>query len=160
MANILHRFLCVLVALTFLSGSALAASTSSFQGIVKDPKGRVLPGAIIRVEKDGKLVSKAKTDADGHYTSTVLSPGIYKVDLIVGSNTIATLANAKTKTSGSTELNFNLQDKRYWVRDTGGNIRRPVDPNDPNSLVPNRQVYKFGPDWLQQMQDRTAGAER
>lgn len=160
MPNILHRFVCVLVALIFVSGSALAASTSSFQGIVKDPKGRLIPGAIIRVEKDGKLVSRIKTDGDGHYASTVLPPGIYKVDLIVDSNTIATLANAKTKTSGPTELNFNLQNKRYWVQDTGSNIRRPVDPDDPNSQVPYHQLRKTGPDYLRRMQDRTAGAMR
>ena len=160
MPNILHRILCVLVALIFVSGSALAASTSSFQGTVKDPKGRLIPGAIIRVEKDGKLVSKIKTDADGHYISAPLSPGIYTVDLIINSTLIATLANAKTKTSGPTELNFNLQNKRYWVQDTGSNIRRPVDPNDPNSLVPYHQVTKTGPEYLQRMQDRTAGAER
>ena len=158
MPNILHRIVCVLVALIFVSGSALAASTSSFQGIVKDPKGRVIPGAIIRVEKDGKLVSKIKTDADGHYISAPLSPGIYAVGLIIDSTLIATLANAKTKAAGPTELNFNLQDRRFWVQDTGSNIRRQVDPNDPNSLVPTHQVYKTDADYLRRMQDRTAGA--
>src|SRR6266478_5363697 len=100
MSNILPRILSVLVALIFVSGSALAARTSSFQGMVKDPKGHLIPGAIIRVEKDGKIVSKAKTDADGHYVSASLSPGIYTVHLIVDSALIATLANAKTKAAG------------------------------------------------------------
>jgi Carboxypeptidase regulatory-like domain len=155
----MHRILCILLALTFTSGSAWA-STSSFQGIVKDPKGHLIPGAIIRVEKDGKIVSKAKTDADGHYVSAPLSPGVYTVDLIIDSAMIAALTNAKTKAAGSTELNFNLQDKRYWVRDTGSNIKREVDPNDPSSLAPNYQLYKTGRDYLQRMQDRTAGAMR
>jgi hypothetical protein len=154
----MHRILSIALALTFVSGSALAASTSSFQGIVKDPKGRLIPGAIVRVEKDGKLITKIKTDADGHYMSASLPSGTYSVGLIIDSHLIATLANAKTKASGPTELNFNLQDRRYWVQDTGSNIRRQVDPNDPNSLVPYHQVSKTDADYLQRMQDRTAGA--
>jgi hypothetical protein len=155
----MKKVLSVLLALTFVSGSAWA-STTSFQGIVKDPKGNLIPGAVIRVEKDGKTVFKAKTNADGHYTTAQLAPGVYTVNLVIDSNLIATLAKAKTKAAGPTELNFNLQDKRYWVRDTGTNIKREVDPNDPNSLAPTYQVYKTGPDYLQRMQDRTAGAER
>lgn len=160
MLNILSKIFCVLFALTLVSGSAWAASTSSFQGIVKDPKGRMIPGAVIRVEKDGKLVSKIKTDADGHYTTTAVKPGAYTVALDVDKHTIATLPNAKTKSSGPTELNFNLQDKHSWVLDTGSRLKREVDPNSPNSQASTYQVYKAGPDYLRRMQDRTAGAMR
>jgi hypothetical protein len=153
----MNRIFSILLALTFVSGSALAG-TSSFQGIVKDPKGHLIPGAIVRVEKDGKLVCKSKTDADGHYVSTPLPAGVYMVALVIDSHLIATLANAKTKAAGPTELNFNLQDKRYWVIDTGSHLKREVDPNSPNSLAPTHQLYKLDADWLQRMQDRTAGA--
>lgn len=116
-----------------------------------------MPGAVILVAKDGKIVSKTKTDADGHYVSAPVPSGTYKVDLVINSATIATLANAQTKATGPTELNFFLQNRRFWVQDTGSNIRRYVDPDDPNSLAPTHQLYKTGPDYLQRMQDRTAG---
>jgi Carboxypeptidase regulatory-like domain len=155
----MNKVFSILLALTFVSGTAWA-STSSFQGIVKDPKGRIIPGAVIRVEKDGKLLAKAKTDADGHYVTAPVAPGMYQVALVIDSTLIATYTNAKTKTAGPTDLNFSLQDKRFWVQDAGSNVRRSVDPNDPNALVPDHQVLKAGSEYLQRMQDRTAGAER
>ena len=61
------------------------AGGSSIQGIVKDAKGQPIKGADVRVEtRDGKQVlNTVKTDASGHYVSTGLPVGVYRVTLLV-----------------------------------------------------------------------------
>ena len=57
----------------------------------------------------GKIVSKTRTDANGRYISNSLPAGFYKVDLVINSTLIATLADAKTNPAGRTEVNFDLR---------------------------------------------------
>src|ERR1700736_1947922 len=93
-----------------LAAGIAAASTSAFDGTAKDTKGQPIKNAEVRVTaKDGKIVCKLKTDANGHYISNALVPGTYKVDLFINSTLKATLAQARTKPAGSTELNFDLR---------------------------------------------------
>src|SRR5213080_5546738 len=84
-----------------------AAGMSALEGVVKDPTGRPIKGADVRIE--AKNFSKiAKTDASGHYISSGLAVGTYKVTLVVNGSVKASIPNAKTQLGKSTQLNFNL----------------------------------------------------
>jgi hypothetical protein len=94
-----------------LSVATAWAGPSSIQGIVKDAKGQPIKGADVRVEsKDGKQqFNTVKTDTKGRYISEGLSPGIYRVTLIVNGAVKASITNTKTKADQSTQLNFDLK---------------------------------------------------
>src|SRR5437870_13671077 len=82
-----------------------AAGASALEGVVKDPTGRPIKGADVRIE--AKNFSKiAKTDASGHYISSGLAVGTYKVTLVVNGSVKASIPNAKTQLGKSTQLNF------------------------------------------------------
>ena len=110
------------------------AGTSALEGVVKDPGGRPIKGADVRIEaKNGTNFSKiVKTDSNGHYISDALAVGTYKVTLLVNGSVKASIVNAKTKAGSPTQLNFNLtltsktasvKTHRVWVPpDTGTHI--------------------------------------
>jgi hypothetical protein len=72
------------IGLTLFAASAWAADPA-IQGIVKDANGHPITGADIRIEtKTGeKLLQTVKTDVNGRYVSGGLSPGNYRVTLVV-----------------------------------------------------------------------------
>lgn len=100
----------VVFGLILLSGSARAGA-SALEGIVKDPNGRPVSGADVRIEaKNGSSWNKiVKTDAKGHYVSDGLPVGIYRVTLVVGGSVKASINNATTKSGNPTQLNFDLK---------------------------------------------------
>ena len=58
----------------------LAAQTSSLQGIVTDPQGAAVPGAVVTaINKDTSSVRKTITDTTGAYSMLQVAPGPYKV---------------------------------------------------------------------------------
>jgi hypothetical protein len=94
-----------------LCAASAWAGPSSIQGIVKDAKGQPIKGADVRVEsRDGKqLFNTVKTDAKGHYISQGLQPGVYRVSLVVNGAVKASIMNTSTKSSQTTQLNFDLK---------------------------------------------------
>ena len=83
------------------------AGTSVIEGVVKDPTGRPIKGADVRIE--AKNFSKiVKTDAHGHYVCDGLGVATYKATLVVSGQVKASIANAKTQAGKPTQLNFNL----------------------------------------------------
>jgi Carboxypeptidase regulatory-like domain len=95
----------------FLFAASAWAGNSALQGVVKDPKGKPIKAADIRIEaRDGsKLLKTVKTDATGHYISDGLPAGTYRVTLIVNGAIKASINNTKTKLGAPTELNFDLK---------------------------------------------------
>jgi carboxypeptidase family protein len=86
---------------------AQPVGTSALEGVVKDPTGRPIKGADVRIE--AKNFSKiAKTDASGHYISGALVVGTYKVTVVVNGSVKASIPNAKTQLGKPTQLNFDL----------------------------------------------------
>jgi Carboxypeptidase regulatory-like domain len=105
------------------------AGASALEGIVRDPAGRPVKGADVRIET--KNFSKVvKSDANGHYTCDGLAAGTYKVTLIVNGSVKASILNAKTQLGKRTQLNFELTARtasvkthKVWVApDTGTHI--------------------------------------
>ena len=99
----------VLSLFLFTLGSAWAAG-GSLEGIVKDVKGKPLKGAEVRIEaKNGNVVAKALSDTNGHYLSSALPAGTYKVDLVVASVIKASINNVQTNATKPAQLNFDLK---------------------------------------------------
>ena len=63
----------------------VAALGQSIEGTVRGSDGKALKDAEVRVEgKDRKIVATTKTDTRGHYSSTRLSAGVYKISVVLG----------------------------------------------------------------------------
>jgi Carboxypeptidase regulatory-like domain len=76
----LARILCVLGVL--YAGSAWASVGGSITGTIKDPTGRVIPGAEVLVRDTGKgIIYQARTNSGGHYTFPVLPVGHYELNV-------------------------------------------------------------------------------
>jgi hypothetical protein len=100
-------FILSFVGLLLVTFTVCAAGSSGLEGIVKDPTGRPIKGADVRIE--AKNFSKiVRTDAKGHYMSDGLAIGTYKVTLVVNGAVKASIVNAKTQSGKPAQLNFNL----------------------------------------------------
>jgi Carboxypeptidase regulatory-like domain len=87
-----------------------AATGTSVEGVVKDPTGRPIKAADVRIE--AKNLSKiVRTDARGHYICDGLGVGTYKVTLVVNGQVKASILDAKTQAGKATQLNFDLTRK-------------------------------------------------
>ncbi|HEY4256626.1 MAG TPA: carboxypeptidase regulatory-like domain-containing protein [Candidatus Udaeobacter sp.] len=96
--------------------SALATS-SVLEGIVKDAKGHPIQGADIRIEANnaGRLLTTVKTDANGRYIVEGLAAGDYRVTLVVNDAVKTSINNTTLKPGESTQLNFDLTQRRASV---------------------------------------------
>ena len=102
------RLIAVLSVLFFGLASSWA---SPLEGIVKDAQGKPLRGAEIQIQKDGKLISKMNTDANGHYLSGNLPAGVYKLDVVVSGVIKASIKNATATGTKPVQYNFALTGK-------------------------------------------------
>src|SRR5437867_10775158 len=147
-----------------------AGGASALEGIVKDPTGRPIKGADVRIEakNSSKIV---KTDANGHYVADGLVVGAYKVTLLVNGQVKATILDAKTQAGKATQLNFGLTGKTasakkhthmVWVPpDLSTHIGgRWVEVDDNGNIVDNtgfNNVEKTRGPAVQEMQIRVSG---
>ena len=100
-------FIVSFVGSLLVTFSVWAAGTSALEGLVKDPAGRPIKGADVRIE--AKNFSKTvKTDANGRYVCDGLGVATYKVSLVINGQVRASIANAKTLAGKPAQLNFNL----------------------------------------------------
>jgi hypothetical protein len=103
---------CVLFVLPVTLGTVSAAAAASFAGIVEDAKGNGMQGVELRVRaREGTVISRTLTDAKGHYVTAKIPPGIYKVDLVVGSVIKASLNQEALASGNATTLNFALTNR-------------------------------------------------
>lgn len=94
-----------------LVASGVSAGTSVLEGVVKDPAGRPIKGADVRIE--AKDFSKIlKTDASGRYVADGLAVRTYKVTLVINGQVKALIPDAKTEVDKPTQLNFDLAGTR------------------------------------------------
>jgi carboxypeptidase family protein len=128
------------------------AGTPALEGIVKDPTGRPIKGAEVRVE--ARNFSKiVRTDATGHYIADRLGLGTYQVALTVNGSVKASVLNAKTQLGKTTQLNFDLTANTVSARkhthsvwcpnETGtliGGTGRWIDVDDNGNIVSNTGI--------------------
>ena len=104
------------------------AGTSILEGLVKDPAGRPIKGADVRIE--AKNFSKiVKTDANGHYVCDGLGVATYKVTLVINGQVKASIVNAKTQSGKPAQLNFNLTEKTSLAKKHTHMVWIPPDIN-------------------------------
>jgi Carboxypeptidase regulatory-like domain len=79
----MNRHFCVLVVLALvLSALPLAAQSSSLQGVITDPQGAIVPGAIVTITNtDTSAVRREPTDEDGVFRLLQVVPGPYKIEI-------------------------------------------------------------------------------
>ncbi len=147
--------------IVLLTSVAFAGTGTVLEGIVKDPSGKPISGADVRIQANGKSVT-VKTDAKGHYIATGLAADTYKVSLAVNGAVKAQIMNAATRKDKATTLNFDLKQgpapKRHMVfvpQETGTHIGGgrwvTVDDNG-NVIDDNSQVSTMNSATAKQMQ--------
>ena len=97
--------------------ASASAASSVLQGIVKDANGHPIQGADIRIEtkNSGRLLTTVKTDANGRYSLEGLPLGNYQVTLVVNGAVKTSINNTTVEASESTQLNFDLTQRRPSV---------------------------------------------
>jgi hypothetical protein len=146
----------LLLGFILLSGSA-SGGTSTIEGIVKDPNGRPIKGADVRIEAraDSSLNKVVKTDEKGHYISGGLPAGTYRVTLIVAGSVKASINNTTTKSGKPTELNFELKPAAASKSSSSGKKGKHM------VWVPARTGSHLGGGWVEVDDEGiAAGAER
>lgn len=169
----LIRFLSL--GLIAIAGSVFAAGPSAIEGTVKDPNGKPISGADVRIEaKSGSVWTKVtQTDAKGHYSYNGLPVGTYRVSLVVNSAVKASINNVTTKLGDPTKLNFDLKTTKgsaatasakkakhyvYVPAETGSNMGGrwvEVDDNGDATTAGADRVEKLGKNALNRMQSNS-----
>src|SRR5579864_333027 len=169
-----RRAIRLVVLITMLFARNLVAQTSTVEGTVKDPNGRPLGGADVRVElKNGNGGRQVRSDARGHYVVDGLAPGkTYRVTLLINGSVKASINNVLAK-SGATQLNFDLRTgsvagnhvvvkngKRYVYipSETGSHLGGrwvEVDENGQADSVGVNNVERAGSEALRRMQSNS-----
>jgi len=104
------------------------AGTSVLEGVVKDPNGRPVKGADVRIE--AKNFSKViKTDANGRYVCDGLGVATYKVSLVINGQVKASILDVKTQLNKATRLNFDLTGKTALAKNHTHMVWIPPDIN-------------------------------
>src|SRR5262245_1574042 len=81
-SNFLLRFLLLVVVSLFLGTTAMAQSTATLQGTVRDQKGGVVPGAKVTAKNQGTGIERTtQTDSEGNYQLAALPVGNYSVEV-------------------------------------------------------------------------------
>jgi len=76
------RLSFLFVVFLFLAVTAMAQSTATLQGTVRDQKGDVVPGAKVTARNVGTAIERTTTtDSDGNYQLAALPVGNYSVDV-------------------------------------------------------------------------------
>ena len=134
--------LCLLVKVNAQSSAALS-------GTVKDPKGRPVEGAEIRIQgSDADKVGKIHTNPNGRYNYPALETGMYNVTLVIDGVVKASIKNVRTKAGENQTLNFDLKKgavrpsaagKHYvWIpSQTGSHLGAWVEVSDEDKGMPS-----------------------
>jgi carboxypeptidase family protein len=104
----IHRTRVLVVAFAVVAAVLPAvAFGQSIEGTVRGSDGKALKDAEVRVEGKDKKVATTKTDARGHYSYARLSPGVYKVSVVLG-GAVQSSVNVKTAPNNS-KIDFDLK---------------------------------------------------
>src|SRR5436190_145301 len=80
--KLLFRLSFLFVVFLFLAVTAMAQSTATLQGTVRDQKGDVVPGAKVTARNVGTAIERTtQTDSEGNYQLAALPVGNYAIDV-------------------------------------------------------------------------------
>jgi len=96
-------------ALLFLSLPAFS-QTTIIEGVVKDPDGKPLPGAVVKIDRtDIKGSYTVKTDKKGHYGHYGLPMGKFDVSVLVDGQVKDMMKGVATRLGDAQTVNFDLK---------------------------------------------------
>src|ERR1700687_1527658 len=117
-----------------LAWAAAQTTTASLHGVVTDPSGAVVPGALVQLRGPAGE-QRSTTDQSGQYTFPSLRPGQYLVRVIVKGFSVTQKPNVDV--SGSTSLDLQLviaaEAQVVNVEDEAGKVG--VDPTSNSSAI-------------------------
>ncbi len=104
------RNMAVLAACFLGFAAAARAQVSGLEGIVKDPDGKPIVGAVVKIERqDIKGNYTVKTDKKGHYGHYGLPLGTYTVTVEVDGKVADQVKGVRTKLGDPLNMPFNLR---------------------------------------------------
>ena len=126
----------LLCLLTAAGAWAQLIPTGSISGVVKDPKGAVVPGATITITNTETGVAKTtKTNSTGEFLATSLLPGTYRVTARMrGFKAISQVGSVQTGESTTFNLTLQLGSTRQTVEVSS---RAPLLQTTTSSLTTN-----------------------
>lgn len=90
-------------------GALGIAGMGALAGTVTDAQGRSIPGATVRVTRNGARVSETTTDGNGRYRISTLSPGAYELNVSLSGFRPVTFSNVEVSGGMETVMNAALQ---------------------------------------------------
>jgi len=144
-----------------LAGSLLAQSpaTNTLSGLITDPSGAAVPGALIQVRSPGKE-QRARTNDQGEY-SINLSAGVYQVRVIAKGFTLVQRQNFAIKGSPRLDVQLKIEMESQVVNVEDEANRVGVDPtqNGGALVLGQRELAALSddPDELAQQLQAMAG---
>src|SRR5215475_10153425 len=104
----LLRKLLLVIPVSLLFSALGWAQTAAFEGTVKGPDGKVVQGAVVKIERqDVKGNYNVKTDKKGHYFYGGLPLGNYKITVNVDGQDRDS-KSGRTKVGDTTDVSFDL----------------------------------------------------
>jgi tetratricopeptide (TPR) repeat protein len=120
MSGTLRKVLFILpVSLIFSIGAW--AQTAAFEGTIKGPDGKPVPGAVMKIERqDVKGNYTVKTDKKGHYFYGGLPLGNYKITVVVDGQERGS-QSGRTKVGETIDVSFDLTGQQAPAAETEAN---------------------------------------
>ena len=104
--------------------------TTTIEGVVKDPDGKPLQGAVVQIERtDIKGNYPLKTDKKGHYGHYGLPMGTFDVTVLVDGQVKDAMKGVRTTPGMPATINFDLKSAQQ-VAASGGVTRRAGKGHD------------------------------
>src|SRR5437773_10339683 len=106
----MFRFSLWVVVLLFVGATAMAQSTATLQGTVKDQKGDVVAGAKVTARNQGTAIERTtQTDSDGNYQLASLPVGDYSVQIEMQGFKRQLLSNLTIEVGRTVVRDFSLE---------------------------------------------------
>jgi hypothetical protein len=151
-----------LIALTLflLACAAAQTSTSSLQGLITDPSGAVVPGAVVQL-RGGGPEQRASSDNVGHYSFPQIRPGKYTIRVIAKGFSVAVRREVDLSTPQTADIQLTIEAETQVVNVEDAVAAVNADPSSNGGAIVLRQkelaALSDDPDELSQQLQAMAG---
>ncbi len=152
--------LCLLLVTCFSLAQPQTSTQTSLHGVVTDPSGATVPGAIVQLFGPGGE-QRARTDNDGRYNVPSVRPGKYTIRVIAKGFTVDQKSDVEI--SGPSEMNSQLQimaeAQVVNVEDEANSVTTDPSANGTSLVLREKELAALSddPDELQQELQAMAG---
>lgn len=140
-------FLAVIILHVLSSSIAGQTTTSTIEGVVKDPKGAVVSGAQVTIKSEALAVEReATTNAEGFYRITALAAGSYSLSVSSSGFSTGNFSNVELTVNRTSTLDVQLEVGA--VQSAQVNVTADVQAIDPTvsstgATVTPRQIQDY-----------------